>query len=133
MSDRTFAENLVAILSGVYGQDVREAIHDALQQAYDHGGDTPESGVATDDTLDSLTAALAQVLGLTISKTFDAANNRYLYTVSKTGEEETGTGFVVIDDTTTGTNKTWSSAKISAKFDEIEEQFDEIAEALSEL
>lgn len=130
--ERTFEQNLAQILAATYGSDVRVAIHDALQQAYDHGEGTLDA--ATDATIDALTAALAAVLNLTVSKTYDAANDRYIYTISQNeGEPTTGNGFVVIDDATTGTDKTWSSSKISAKFDEIDEAMVTLVEGLSDL
>lgn len=132
MPERTFQENLIQILSSTFGSDMRVAIHDALQQAYDHGSES-EGEAATDATLDALTAALASALALTISKTYDAANDRYIYTIGANGEETTGTGYVVIDDTTEADNKTWSSQKISEKFEEIDETFEELLEVLSDL
>lgn len=132
MPERTFQENLILILSSIYGSDVRVAIHDALQQAYNHG-EEPSGDAATDATLDALTAALASALGLTISKTYDAANSRYIYTIGSNGESTTGTGFVVIDDSDVTTNKTWSSQKISDKFDEIDDTFEALVSVLSDL
>ena len=34
----TISDNLAAILHAVYGEEVRQAIHDAIRDCYDNGG-----------------------------------------------------------------------------------------------
>lgn len=44
----TFPENLAKIQNAVLGEDMRDAIHDAVEQAYDHGGDITVDSALSD-------------------------------------------------------------------------------------
>ena len=79
MSNNTIQQNLALIQSAVYGKDVRDAIHDSIQQCY-----TEASSAST-----AAAAATAATLAASKIPNPPSGNGRYMLTVTVSGGNAT--------------------------------------------
>lgn len=100
----TIKDHLNNILQSVFGRDVRQSIHDAIQQCYNDATGNPESIAAYAKKVDD---AVEYINGLPVVNYVD-------------GDGTEPEGALIYDNVETG-SKTWSSKKIRSELDTVVE------------
>lgn len=97
MSNNTIQQNLALIQSAVYGKDVRDAIHDSIEQCYTEASSastaaaaaTAATTAANNATAAAENAATAATLAASKIPNPPSGNGRYMLTVTVSGGNAT--------------------------------------------
>ena len=97
MSNNTIQQNLALIQSAVYGKDVRDAIHDSIEQCYTEASSastaaaaaTAATAAANNATAAAENAAAAASIVASRVPTPPSNNGRYILSVTVSGDNVT--------------------------------------------